>query len=185
MVKKAPSLGIIDNSKTFMKTRVPDSGFTLIELLVVIAIIAILAGLLFPAVQGAFKRAKTTQAINDISAIKTALQEYNTQYTKYPVTAASGDVGGAMFDALRGLNDGLNPKKIVFLETTNTLLNVFFVDLWGMPYKYAVDINYANEIIPSAYYGALKGRTIGVFSFGPDKESGDVNKAADDICSWK
>jgi type II secretory pathway pseudopilin PulG len=157
----------------------------LIELLVVIAIIAILAGLLFPAVQGAFKRAKTTQAINDISAIKTALQEYYTQYTKYPVAAASGDVEGSMFDALRGLNDGLNPKRIIFLETTNTIVNTVFSDLWGTPYKYAVDINYANEIIPSTHYGVLKGRTIGVFSYGPDKKSQSPQEADDDICSWK
>lgn len=161
-----------------MKTR-NDYGFTLIELLVVIAIIAILAGLMLPAVTGAFKHAKKSQAVSDVLAIKTALQEYNTQYTKYPVTAPSGDVGGPMFDALRGLDNALNPKRIVFLETTNTIVGTVFVDPWGTPYKYAVDLAYANEISPDGY-GTLKGRTVGVFSFGKDKADAD-----DDICSWK
>ena len=40
-------------------------GFTLVELLVVIAIIAILAALLFPAIQGALTKGKQIQTLNN------------------------------------------------------------------------------------------------------------------------
>ncbi|HEX5175388.1 MAG TPA: type II secretion system protein, partial [Chthoniobacteraceae bacterium] len=44
-------------------------GFTLIELLTVIAIIAILMGLLFPAVNAVKENAKKVQAKNDVTQI--------------------------------------------------------------------------------------------------------------------
>ena len=100
----------------------PSSAFTLIELLVVISIIGLLAAMLLPAVGRAKVAAQKMKAKTEISGLVAAIEGYDQDYGRFPMTQAeqtwagtNDSTTGLMFGSMSGFCFGNNSNVVAIL----------------------------------------------------------------------
>lgn len=129
--------------------RGPESSFTLIELLTVIAIIAVLAGLLFPALTASRRAAKETTARLKISQVATCFRSYYNDYAVWPSNPTNGALWVSILTGNSGIDGSVtnNPRKIIYMEFKAAETNsTGILDPWSQAYSIGFDTNYDNKI---------------------------------------
>lgn len=94
----------------------------------VVSIIGLLAGLGFPAIQGAIQAGKKAEVAGMTESIKTAINAYYAEYMRYPADERTGvvfsntDLG--FLNMMLGTNSPVgNPRQISFLEVPPKFTN--------------------------------------------------------------
>jgi type II secretory pathway pseudopilin PulG len=133
-----------------MRTRLPDKdrlAFTLLELLVIIAIIAVLVGMLLPAVHKVRELANRAHCSSNLHQIQLALDMYREVHgRRYPVAAVlpgvpPEDKRPSLVDVLYLLLD--KDKRIFHCpsDVPNSYRSYSYWDKYGTSYEYPNDVS--------------------------------------------
>jgi len=145
----------------------PRGAFTLIELLVVIAIIAILAGLLLPALAAAKRRAYVTNCISNLKQVGVALQMYYGDFNDMN-PPGKGSRNPPSDGVNYGLTDGQMP---VYNASTLTKkwLPYYIATYLALPTPASTGQSSTNviKVFVCPAYNVLPGSALQTFSGGP------------------
>lgn len=145
-------------------------SFTLVELLVVMGIIAMLAGLLMPALRKMVERSNEDAARAELEMARAALDEYYEDYGQYPHVIP-----------YPGQTKGLSRALHMYYECKFLYIaDEYCIDPFDTPYYYDVE---PLSLTPDDVSNG-KGRPV-LASYGPDSAKGDEGSgglgAGDDI----
>ena len=172
-------------------------NFTLVELLTVIAVIAVLAGMIVPAVNGAIKKGEMTKAKAEATTLANAIKQYESTYGVLPIPKNmksddeaildDSDKGKAAYtwlinllqgksfsDDTHGNSGNYNRRGIKFLDVVGNTEGVY-QDPWDQNYFVVMDADYDGKMTNSSAKVPVDATTLHysvvVWSIGPDGES--------------
>ncbi len=186
-----------------MKTK---KKFTLIELLVVISIIAVLAGLILPALSKVRTQAKKAKARAQMRSFEIAAKSYESTYgmtvaattdvtesdsanSNYGKVEAGSDAYKRILEVLTcvdypgtGSEVNINPRNVRFLDVADKYETQGFKDPWGKEFVLFFDVSYAGFI----KVGSTKVyRNVALYSFGTNATDNGGAKETGDLLSWE